>query len=403
MKFLSLLLVLVAALSFAQPAAKPAPKSVTVPLTIDHNRLIIDVRFPLPDGTMKRVRCWVDNGNPDLWIGGKLAQTLGLYSIGEATEAFGLKVQPVKPPPSLIIGGMTISLKDIKQAKEMVGREPIGPGLSAEINLPSTLLRNYEITADYLNREFTIAEPGALQQKGVRTKVLINPQNGLIQIPSKLEGATYNLGLDLGASYSLLSEDLLSKWKSAHPKWPHMTGAVGAANMWGTDDEAKWQLLRIPSLQYGPLTLTDVGFASFPANFLEWFEKRAGFPTAGLLGGNAFLNYRVEIDYPHSTVYFEQTSKHRPPEMEVVGLTLRPEPDESYKVIGVADFDGKPSVPDAKPGDILIAIDQTPAKGGTVGQVWSLLGGAPGDVRTLTLERDGKQFSVKATVRQFLK
>jgi hypothetical protein len=37
-----------------------------------------------------------------------------------------------------------------------------------------------------------------------------------------------------------------------------------------------------------------------------------------------------------------------------------------------------------------------------MGQVWSLLGGAPGQIRTLTLEREGKRFTVDAPVRRFL-
>jgi hypothetical protein len=160
--------------------------------------------------------------------------------------------------------------------------------------------------------------------------------------------------------------------------------------------------MRIPSLQYGGLQLIDVGVASLPKEVMSWFEKRAGMPTAGLIGANALLNYRVGIDYAHSTVYFDQASKQRAPEMDVVGLILHPEPDGRYTVIGVADFEGKPSVAEVKPGDVLVAIDKVPAKGGTMGQVWSLLSGSPGEVRTLTLEHDGKPFTVEATVHRFL-
>jgi len=49
-----------------------------------------------------------------------------------------------------------------------------------------------------------------------------------------------------------------------------------------------------------------------------------------------------------------------------------------------------------------VAVDRTPAKGSTMGQIWSLLSGRPGDTRVLTLERDGKQFTVKALVHRFL-
>ena len=63
----------------AQDASKPSapsqpePKSVTVPVTLDHNRVVIDVYLPLADGSTKRVRGWVDTGNSDLWMSRRVA------------------------------------------------------------------------------------------------------------------------------------------------------------------------------------------------------------------------------------------------------------------------------------------------------------------------------------------
>jgi hypothetical protein len=172
--------------------------------------------------------------------------------------------------------------------------------------------------------------------------------------------------------------------------------------VWGSKGEPSWELLRIPKFEYGGITLAGVGVASFATEYMDWFEQRAGVTTIGLIGANALLDYRVGIDYTHAAVYFQRISKTSAPDMDVIGLTLRPEPDERYTVIGVADFAGKPAVPEVKPGDVLVAIDKVPAAGGTMGQVWSLLGGRPGDVRTLTLDRAGKQYTVKATVHRFL-
>ena len=401
MKLVILALVLLSSAWAQTQAPAPAAKSTTVPVTLDHNRVIIDVRFPLADGTMKRVRAWVDNGTPDMWITEDLAKKLSL-PISESKEGQEPKGRTVPPPPAIVIGGMTIRAADVKEVK-VTDRDAVGPGMSAEINLPSTVLRNYDVSVDYLNREFSIAAPGSLPFKGTSAKVTINPQNGLVQVPAKIAGGSYNLALDLGASFSLVSADLLEKWQRANPQWPHMIGAVGPANMWGSNEEPREALLRIPSIEYGPVTLSQIALGAFPAQWMDWYQKRAGVATIGELGGNALLNYRVGIDYAHSTVYFDQTSKRRPPELEVVGLTLRPEKDGKYTVIGVTDYEGKFSVPDAMVGDTLVAIDKTPAKGGTMGQVWSLLGGSPGDVRTLTLERDGKSITAQAPVRQFLK
>ena len=65
--------------------------------------------------------------------------------------------------------------------------------------------------------------------------MLIAPQNGLIQVPSQIEGKKYNLALDVGSCISFLSEEIFDKLAMAHPEWPHMTGAVGSANMWGVE------------------------------------------------------------------------------------------------------------------------------------------------------------------------
>lgn len=382
--------------------AQAAPGSVTVPVTVDHERIIVDVRLPLADGSTKRVRAWVDNGNPDLWITEGLARKLGLSLTGEAHTAMGTQVRSAAPPPEIRIGTFVIHVSGIKEATAILDRESIASGSSAEINLPSTILRNYDVVVDYPNREMTIGTPGSVHFTGASGKALLNGQNGLVQIASTIEGQSNNLALDLGSCFSFLASERVEELRKAYAKWPHMTGAVGPANMWGTEDEANWEVLRIPLLQYGPVTLRQVAVASFPQEFLQWFQQRAGVPTAGLIGGNALLNYRVGIDYAHSTVYLDQVSKFSAPDMDVVGLVLRPQPDENYAVIGVGKVDGKPSVPDVQPGDVLVSIDKVPAKGGTMGQVWSLLGGSPGEARTLVLERAGKQFTVRATVRRFL-
>ena len=53
-------------------------------------------------------------------------------------------------------------------------------------------------------------------------------------------------------------------------------------------------------------------------------------------------------------------------------------------------------------GDLLIAVDNIPAPGSTMGQIWSMLEGMRGQERKLTLERGGKQFTVAAKVQHFL-
>jgi hypothetical protein len=229
----------------------------------------------------------------------------------------------------------------------------------------------------------------------------VNPA-GLVDVTGQLQDEQLRFALDTGSPVSFLGSEQLAKWHAAHPAWPYVKGAVGAANVSGTSDEADRELLRVPDLHVGTAALSGIAFASLPPAGLSKLNERVGADTNGLLGGEAFRNCRVGIDYAHQTVYVDVVSRSAAPDMDVVGLTLRPEVDGRFTVSAVLNVDGKPAVPDVKSGDVLVGVDGAPATGATLGQVWSLLGGTPGQTRTLTLERDGKRFTVDATVRRFL-
>ncbi len=386
-----------------KPVPAP-PEPVTVPATIDHNRVVIDADIHLPDGSSQRVHAWVDNGNPDLYLSRHLAAILGL------AVSCNDKACSAPAPPEIAIGGMAIALEGIKEAhiplKPVSAATVLAPGLNAEINIPSTVLRHYDVLVDFPDRKFSIGLPGSIHFRGPSGKVQINADNGLIQIPTQIEKKKYKLALDVGSSINFLSEEPFDKLAAAHPEWPHMTGAVGSANMWGLEEEPKWKLMRVDRVQYGPLYLTDVAFVDFPKDRMDFFEKRAGIPTAGLLSSQALSNYRVGFDYAHSTVYFEIGRTFNFPDFDVIGLVLRPEDDGRFTILGVADFDGQPSLPEGpdgvQPGDLLISVNDIPVRGASMGQVWSMLGGTPGQERTLKIERSGRQYAVVAKVHHFL-
>jgi hypothetical protein len=135
---------------------------------------------------------------------------------------------------------------------------------------------------------------------------------------------------------------------------------------------------------------------------VDFFEKRAAMPTVGVFGANMLLNYRVGLDYAHSTVFFDLGRTYRFPDFDVVGLILRPEGDGRFTILAGADVDGKPSVDGIEAGDHLEAVDDLPVRGVTMGQVWSMLGGTPGQKKKLTIERGGKEFRVTVRVQHFL-
>ena len=390
--------------ALAQDMAKPEPESATVPITLDHDRIVIDVYLALPDGSTKRVRGWVDNGNPELRISRQAATLMGLSVNCDGQTCSASKVSPA-PPLQILIGGMKIVLPSSKITIP-AGISTVAPGMSAEIAIPASILRNYDVLINFPDREFSIGDPGTLKFNGVISKMLVDGDTGLIQIPSKLENKSYNLLLDLGIPVTFLSEGLFSKLATAHPNWPQMTGAIGPANMWGASDEAKWQLMRIDRIQFGPLYLTDVPVIAWPTALEKLVSSNGKISLVGAIGSSALMNYRIGLDYTHSKVYFDLGNTFKLPEFDVVGLILRPDPDTRFTIIGIADYDGKPSVPfgedGVRVGDHLVTVDGIPVADSTMGQVWSLLEGSPGQERKLTVEREGKQFTVSAKVRHFL-
>ena len=385
-------------------ASQAQAKFATVPATIDHNRIVIDVQIPLPGGSTERVHAWIDSGNADLELSRRLATLLALNVSCNDKECTS------PPPPVMVIGEMMIPLTGVKVAhiplKPVSAASVLESGMNVEINLPASVLQHNDVLVDFPGHKFSIGPPGTIHFQGASGKVHVDQATGLIQVPSQIENKKYNLALDLGASMSFLAEDVFDKLATAHPDWPHMTGAVGSANMWGLDDEPKWKLMRLDRVQYGPLFLTNVAFVDFPKDRMEYFEKRAGIPTAGLLGSQALLNYRVGLDYGHSMVYFDIGRMFNFPDFDVVGLILRPEDDGQFSILGVADFEDKPSVltgPNGvRPGDHLVAVDGISVRGSTMGQIWKMLGGTPGQERKLTIERGGKQFVIAANVKHFL-
>lgn len=401
---LGLILFLLAGAITAEEKAAAGAKVVTVAATIDHNRVVIRADLRLPDGSNETVGVWVDNGNPELNLSRRVASLLGL------ALKCGDEECSAPPPADLVIAGMRIPLSAVKEAK--IPLRPVNEaavlagGVNAEINLPSSILRQYDVLIDFVERKFTIGAPGTIHFRGSSAKVLVNAENGLIQVPSQIEGKKYNLALDLGSCISFLSEDLFDKLAAAHADWPRMTGAVGSANMWGAPEEAKWKVMRMDRLQFGPLFLTNVPMVALPKPVLDFFEKRAAMPTIGVMGSNALLNYRVGIDYAHSIVYFDLGRTYNFPDFDVVGLILGPEGDGRYTILGVAEFEGKPSVPigdeGVQAGDHLAEVNGLAVAGLTMGQVWSMLGGTPGQEKKLTIERAGKQFLVVAKVQHFL-
>jgi hypothetical protein len=398
------LLVLTLLMSIPNAQAKDnAMNPTTVPIILDHNRMLFDGEIQRNDGTWRTVRFWVDTGNQNFLIGVDLARDLGI-EIPDTLDKMPNGRFEAAPLSSVRIGGTTLDFGNIPT---QVWSRPkyLFNTMHIEANFPSTVLQRYDILFDYPGKKMTLAQPGTMKFKGVRAPAAVNRETGIVQIDALVDSDTLSFALDNGAAYSFMSVERLAQLLAGHTNWPQMTGAVGCANIWGWwPEEQNWSVARLPEILWGGVRLEDVGMVGLPQSFPlpVWYSQKTAKPVDGLLGPNAFKAFRVGIDYVNSAVYFEKTAEFDKHDLDIVGLTLQPQVDGGYKVIGVARYEGKPSVVGVEPGDVLQQVGNLKVVGATMGTVIDAMRGKPGDTRTLVLDRNGQQIKVEAKVVHFM-
>lgn len=380
----------------------------TVPMTLDHNRMLVNAEIQRKDGTWRNVRLWVDTGSPGFWISPALARDLGvdLSWIEHSAMASFDRELPSPPSDSIRIGNLELDFNGVV-SRVMFEPDWLFMTMHCDGNLPSTVLQKYRVVFDYPRKELSLALPGTHAPRGSKVLASIDTSSGIIQIDATIDGQPLSFALGNGASYSFVSADIVNKLAADHPQWPVSTGAVGCANIWGWwPGESTRPIIRIPEIDWGGVKLEQVALAGLPDFFGghsigAWYSKKTARPVDGFLGPNAFKSFRVEIDYPNNALYFEKGAELDTHDLDIVGLTLQPQSDSSYVIIGVAEKNGVSAAPAVQPEDVLLRIDSLECHGATMGTVEDALRGTPGETRTLVLERDGEQVTVKAEVQRF--
>jgi len=383
------------------------PTQATVPMTLDHNRMLVDGEFQGQDGSWQHARLWVDSGSPDLLLSEELARRLDVDLSGAPAGVVDGRLE-VPTPAGLRLGDFPLKLADVKTYVLFEPRWLFG-AMHNDATLPATVLCRYQVVFDYPGLALTVAQPGTLQPRGVAAPASVDPRTGIVQMDAVIAGEPFSFALDNGASYSFTTARVLERLARQHPDWPTMRGALGHANIWGWwPQEEAWPVMRVPEIRWGGVALSQVGLVGLGEIFGEgfdlgaWYSEKTARPVDGFLGPNAFRTFRVEIDYPNSTVYFEPGPVPVATDLDIVGLTLRPELDGGYSVLGVARKDGRSAVPGVEPGDRLLRVDDLNTTGATMGTVVDALRGVPGATRVLVLERDGQRQRVEARVERFL-
>lgn len=281
------------------------PRQVTVPLLVRGNRPFVDLTFRRPDGSKRLARFLIDTGGGGFLISETLARDLGL-EWGATTREEGEEFATVTVPPKAFVGDLQLELIAGRVAV-VIGTDNILPKAAsgrAEGMFPGHVLARYHVVFDYPKGTFTLARPGVLTPKGDLLAMPVSERQRFPRTEVEVDGMTYGLLIDTGASFTMVSETLLKFWGSRHPDWPRHAGAVGdAATLGGMTLETMF----VPRARWGAHPLEKVGVVSQrEGTFERSMSSMMAKPIIGSLAGNVLKNFRVELDYPNEKLYISQ-------------------------------------------------------------------------------------------------
>ncbi len=394
------------------------PSSATVPFRLDDNRIFVAVAFRRPDGTARKALAMVNMGAGALVLSNALFRELAPLPGKPLRMTFGamnIAIDGAAVQPESMANSMSIGFTSTPPSAAAMARGPGGlmaefaDPLPVEAMIPPGLLQHFVVSYDYAARSMTLAVPGGPKPAGIAVPVRIDSRTGFATVDVAIDGARHAFVLDNGGSYGLVRD--ASTWTDRHPGWRRSVGGVGEANYLMNGGEAGAAVVKLRDAALGPLRLDELGVVETKAggplgglvSDLFWdriYAPKAGEAVEGAIGGNVLKSFRFTVDYPNRTSYWLQQAPLDIRDLDQVGITLV-RAKGTTAIAGVAEKNGKPTVEGVAAGDILLKIDDLAAAGSTRGQLLAALHGVPGTAKHLTLERDGRQFTVDAPVTAF--
>jgi hypothetical protein len=97
---------------------------------------------------------------------------------------------------------------------------------------------------------------------------------------------------------SFINQFIFDRWHKKHPEWKMVEKA---------EDGTGWSMIQVPRINAAGYTVGPVWFTARPdKNFDQWMSQRMDKTIHGALGGSALHFFRITVDYPNATAYFER-------------------------------------------------------------------------------------------------
>lgn len=290
----------------AQPSPAATVDSVTVPLEVEGNRAFVDLTFVTADGSTRTGRFWIDTGGGGFLLTEALARKLGL-EWGEPIQEEGRAYARVLEAPRPFVGELALEIVEGRTLVVLDSENLLpetAPG-HADGLIPGHVLARYHVVFDYPARQFTLARPGALEPRGEPLPMPVSEATGFPRTELVIDGETYGLLLDTGASFTMVSEAVLKAWGERHPEWARFEGAHGDAITLGGQT---LETMFVPGARWGEYRVGEFGVVSQQEGVFEgWMSRMMTEPIVGALGGNVLKHFRIELDYANEVLYLSRS------------------------------------------------------------------------------------------------
>ncbi|MBX9402139.1 retropepsin-like domain-containing protein [Lysobacter sp. BMK333-48F3] len=297
-----------------EPVASKLP--MTLPATLEAGRFFLQPQ--LRDG--RKLRLFSDTG------GGLLFTHTGARAMGVTPKAQAADAPPqllawpqfdprawIPPPRDAQRGVPTLAAPPDQERR-------IGDGMLGAAWFGG---RSWEF--DYPRGRLRLLPDGALPRVEAAHRVALGLQKGddgrptthFPRIAVRIDGETLQLLFDTGASLmlteqgvrelgggpadragSFIAASVLQRWRERHPHWRVIEHA---------DRNDSGRLIEVPELEVGGYRVGPVWFAERrDRNFHDYMSKWMDQRVDGAIGGNAFADLKISVDYPSATATFER-------------------------------------------------------------------------------------------------
>lgn len=349
-----------------------------LPMTVRNNHVFVELRVQHA-GKREDALTLLDTGGGTYVIGRDISDRLGLREKGKAVGDLLL----LQKAPEVFAGRIPVPI-DTAATPVSKHAHPVFFAMGAQADLPVALLRRHAVTFKYATKRFVIDGPAI---SGETVPVGIDARSGFPRIDVEIANESFGFLLDTGASFSMLSQEVIDRLRERKPNWKHVRGSYGPANMAGWEIESTGTMLRIQQARIGAFHLPMLDVVSRPVGTYEkWMSKAMTGPIVGSIGGNVLRNFAFRLDYPRQRLEMKLAPLPFPNELCMVPVTLAYRSSDGAYHISAALSPLETLV-----GSRVTGVDGRPTAGRSLFEVQQMLRGPAGTRRVLSLERGGAQ------------